>query len=94
MELILKQLEQIILEMQGSGNYYAQPQRNQAASVVMPGKQEEWISRLSMVVEEVKVELKSCSTCAYLPCNHRNNKICFGCHDPQSNYKRQKGDKD
>ena len=44
-------LKQIITEMQDSKNYYAQPQRKQQVSVVMPKKQTEWISRLRMIEE-------------------------------------------
>lgn len=55
--MILQRLKQIILEMQEGKNYYVQPRRKQNVSIVIPGKQEEWISRLSMVAEEIKVKL-------------------------------------
>lgn len=54
MDLTIKRLHQIILEMQDGHNYYAQPQRDQQVSCVMPGKMEEWISRLSMVEEGLR----------------------------------------
>jgi hypothetical protein len=46
-------LKQIIAEMQDSKYYYAQPQREQQVSVVMPDKQTEWISRLMMIEESL-----------------------------------------
>lgn len=58
MELTFQCLERIIEEMRDAKNYYAQPQRNQQVCVVMPGKQDEWISRLSMVKEGLKQSRK------------------------------------
>ena len=48
-------LQQIIIEMQDSKNYYSQPQRHEKDIVVCvaPGKQPEWISRLIMIAESL-----------------------------------------
>lgn len=50
----ITKLEQIVKEMQNPENYYKQPDRGKQIVMVMPGKQTEWISRLSMIVEGLK----------------------------------------
>lgn len=72
-ELAATKLNQILSEMQNPKFYYNQPQRNSQVSCVMPGKQEEWISRLSMIREE----LQECTNCAFLyPTNEQTQPKC------------------
>jgi hypothetical protein len=52
--LIQYKLTSILDEMNAPNNYYAMPETSKQISCVMPGKQKEWISRLGMVLEEVK----------------------------------------
>lgn len=47
-------LNHVISEMQNPKNYYSQPNRDKLVCVVMPGKQEEWISRLLMIKNELE----------------------------------------
>lgn len=55
----LVKLTLIISEMQNPKFYYSQPYRKHQISCVIPGKQEEWISRLSMIKNELEeVETK------------------------------------
>lgn len=47
-------LAPILSEMQNPKFYYSQPYRKHQISCVVPGKQEEWISRLSMIKNELE----------------------------------------
>ncbi len=53
----LQKLDAILTEMQSPSFYYAQPQSDQQVNCVLAGKQQEWISRLLMIREDLKREV-------------------------------------